>query len=256
MKIIISPAKKMNIREDELEWADLPCFLSRAEELKKYIQGLDLEQARKLWQCNETIARLNYRRFQDMDLERRLPPALLSYEGIQYQYMAPGVFEQGQWDYVQEHLRILSGFYGILKPLDGIVPYRLEMQAKVELPSGIKSLYDYWGSAICRELAADETLIVNLASKEYSRAVEPYLEAHIDYVTCVFGTPSEDGKGGFKVKVKATEAKMARGEMVRFMAERGVRDAEGLKEFDRLGYGYCQEKSGDKEYVFIKFREQ
>ena len=132
----------------------------------------------------------------------------------------------------------------------------LEMQAKVELPSGIKSLYDYWGSSICRELAADETLIVNLASKEYSRAVEPYLEAHIDYVTCVFGTPSEDGKGGFKVKVKATEAKMARGEMVRFMAERGVRDAEGLKGFDRLGYRYCQEKSGDKEYVFIKFREQ
>lgn len=256
MKIIISPAKKMNIREDELEWANLPCFLSRAEELKRYIQGLDLDQARKLWQCNEKIALLNYGRFKEMDLERRLTPALLSYEGIQYQYMAPGVFEQGQWDYVQEHLRILSGFYGILKPLDGIVPYRLEMQAKVELPSGIKSLYDYWGSSICRELAADETLIVNLASKEYSRAVEPYLEAHIDYVTCVFGTLAEDGTGGLKVKVKATEAKMARGEMVRFMAERGVRDAEGLKGFDRLGYRYCQEKSGDKEYVFIKIREQ
>ena len=144
----------------------------------------------------------------------------------------------------------------ILKPLDGIVPYRLEMQAKVELPSGIKSLYDYWGSSICRELAADETLIVNLASKEYSRAVEPYLEAHIDYVTCVFGTLAEDGTGGLKVKVKATEAKMARGEMVRFMAERGVRDAEGLKGFDRLGYRCCQEKSGDKEYVFTKIREQ
>ena len=157
---------------------------------------------------------------------------------------------------MQEHLRILSGFYGILKPLDGIVPYRLEMQAKVELPSGIKSLYDYWGSSICQELAADETLIVNLASKEYSRAVEPYLEAHIDYVTCVFGTLAEDGTGGLKVKVKATEAKMARGEMVRFMAERGVRDAKGLKGFDRLGYRYCQEKSGDKEYVFIKIREQ
>ena len=256
MKIIISPAMKMNIREDELEWANLPCFLSRAEELKRYIQGLDLDQARKLWQCNEKIALLNYGRFKEMDLERRLTPALLSYEGIQYQYMAPGVFEQGQWDYVQEHLRILSGFYGILKPLDGIVPYRLEMQAKVELPSGIKSLYDYWGSSICRELAADETLIVNLASKEYSRAVEPYLEAHIDYVTCVFGTLAEDGTGGLKVKVKATEAKMARGEMVRFMAERGVRDAEGLKGFDRLGYRYCQEKSGDKEYVFIKIREQ
>lgn len=81
MKIIISPAKKMNIREDELEWANLPCFLSRAEELKKYIQGLDLEQARKLWQCNETIAWLNYRRFQDMDLERRLTPGPLILRG-------------------------------------------------------------------------------------------------------------------------------------------------------------------------------
>jgi cytoplasmic iron level regulating protein YaaA (DUF328/UPF0246 family) len=252
MKIIISPAKKMNIREDELEWANLPCFLSKAEELKKYIQNLDLDRARQLWKCNETLARLNYGRFKDMDLERRLTPALLSYEGIQYQYMAPGVFEQGQWDYVQEHLRILSGFYGVLRPLDGIVPYRLEMQAKVELPSGIRSLYDYWGSSIYRELAADETLIVNLASREYSRAVEPYLESHIEYVTCVFGTLSEDGKGGAGVKVKATEAKMARGEMVRFMAERDIRDAEGLKDFDRLGYCYSREKSGDREYVFVK----
>ena len=92
------------------------CFLSRAEELKRYIQGLDLDQARKLWQCNEKIALLNYGRFKEMDLERRLTPALLSYEGIQYQYMAPGVFEQGQWDYVQEHLRILSGFTVSLSP--------------------------------------------------------------------------------------------------------------------------------------------
>ena len=246
-------AEWMGYPPGKATWAQVP--YAGAYELKLYRNG-QMVQARKLWQCNEKIALLNYGRFKEMDLERRLTPALLSYEGIQYQYMAPGVFEQGQWDYVQEHLRILSGFYGILKPLDGIVPYRLEMQAKVELPSGIKSLYDYWGSSICRELAADETLIVNLASKEYSRAVEPYLEAHIDYVTCVFGTLAEDGTGGLKVKVKATEAKMARGEMVRFMAERGVRDAEGLKGFDRLGYRYCQEKSGDKEYVFTKIREQ
>ena len=131
MNIIISPAKKMNVREDELDWADLPCFLSKAEELKEYIRGLSRSEARALWQCNETIAGLNYGRFQAMDLTGRLTPALLSYEGIQYQYMAPGVFETRHWDYVQQHLRILSGFYGILRPLDGIVPYRLEMQAKV-----------------------------------------------------------------------------------------------------------------------------
>ena len=255
MKLLISPAKKMRA-EDFLPPRTQPPLLEKSSQLLNYVRGLSLPQLKRLLACNESLAQEAFENFRAMELGRGTTPALLAYDGIQYKYMAPGVFTQAQLEYVGEHLRILSGFYGILKPLDGIVPYRLEMQAKVELPSGIKSLYDYWGSAICRELAADETLIVNLASKEYSRAVEPYLEAHIDYVTCVFGTPSEDGKGGFKVKVKATEAKMARGEMVRFMAERGVRDAEGLKEFDRLGYGYCQEKSGDKEYVFIKFREQ
>lgn len=94
MKIIISPAKKMNIREDELDTAGLPCFLSKAEELKEYIRSLSFEEAKELWACNEAIARLNFERFAYMDLKKRLTPALLSYEGIQYQYMAPGVFEQ------------------------------------------------------------------------------------------------------------------------------------------------------------------
>ena len=185
-----------------------------------------------------------------MNLKMRLTPALLSYEGIQYQYMAPGVFETRHWDYVQQHLRILSGFYGILRPLDGIVPYRLEMQAKLKMGS-TQDLYAFWGDRIYRELAEGEDFLLNLASIEYSRAAEKYIDRKTRFVTCVFGELS-DGK----VKVKGTMAKMARGEMVRFMAERGVRDAEGLKGFDRLGYRYCQEKSGDKEYVFIKIREQ
>lgn len=252
MKIIISPAKKMNIREDELDWADLPCFLSRAEELKTYIQSLDRLEARQLWQCNEKIAELNYGRFRDMDLTRRLTPALLSYEGIQYQYMAPGVFEQAQWDYAQEHLRILSGFYGLLRPLDGIRPYRLEMQAKIALPSGIRSLYDYWGRSLYEELAREETVVVNLASREYSKAIEPYLEPHITYITCVFGSLKEDSKENTKVTVKATEAKMARGEMVRFMAEHQVEEPEALKGFRGLGYSYCGRLSGEREYVFLK----
>ncbi len=256
MKLIISPAKKMNVREDELDWANLPCFLKKAEKLKEYIQGLSREEARRLWACNEKIAELNYTRFQGMDLTRRLTPALLSYEGIQYQYMAPGVFEQGQWDYVQEHLRILSGFYGILRPLDGIVPYRLEMQAKAAFPSGAKNLYEYWGREIYEELAREDKVIVNLASKEYSRAVEPYLTSKITWITCVFGTvetaQGAKGKEGGKVKVKATEAKMARGEMVRFLAENQAEDIKIIKDFDRLGYRYSEERSSDCEYIFIK----
>lgn len=252
MKLIISPAKKMNVREDELDWANLPCFLKKAEELKEYIQGLSQKKARQLWGCNEKIADLNYRRFQEMNLTDRLTPALLSYEGIQYQYMAPGVFEQSQWDYVQEHLRILSGFYGLLRPMDGIVPYRLEMQAKVELPSGVKGLYHYWGREIYEELTREDKVIVNLASKEYSRAVEPYLTPEITWITCVFGTAETDKGGAGRVKVKATEAKMARGEMVRFLSESRAEDTRIIKKFNRLGYRYSEERSSYNEYVFLK----
>ena len=244
MNIIISPAKKMNVREDELDPANLPCFLSKAETLKEYIRSLSLEQARTLWACNEAIAGLNYERFQTMDLTGRLSPALLSYEGIQYQYMAPGVFETRHWDYVQKHLRILSGFYGILRPLDGIVPYRLEMQAKVKLPperagqEEITSLYGYWGDLLYRELVREDKVVVNLASKEYSKAIEPFLTPDITYLTCVFGVLETDKEGRPKVKVKATEAKMARGEMVRFMAEHQVESPEELKGFDGLETEY------------------
>lgn len=283
MNIIISPAKKMNDREDELEWADLPCFLSMAELLKEYIRGMSQDEARSLWACNEKIAALNYARFKNMDLTRRLTPALLSYEGIQYQYMAPGVFERKQWDYVQKHLKILSGFYGMLRPLDGIAPYRLEMQARVSLPpdllmrhgmmsqggtvcqdgtsgpktsigwKGISSLYEFWGSSLYRELVKEDKVVVNLASKEYSKAIEPYLTPDITYLTCVFGSKECGGDGRAKIKVKATEAKMARGEMVRYMAEYGIKQPEELKGFDRLGYCYSEEYSGAGEYVFLKY---
>lgn len=260
MKIIISPAKKMNNREDELDFTGLPCFISEAEQLKCYIQGLDFEAARELWGCNEDIARLNFKRFKDMDLRRRLTPALLSYEGIQYQHMAPGVFERRQWDYVQKHLRILSGFYGVLRPLDGIVPYRLEMQAKIHMDGAagaIRSLYAFWGRKLYEELWREEQeqgeqcpVIVNLASREYSKAIEPYLEENVRFVTCVFGVREKAAGAGFKVK--ATEAKMARGQMVRFMAERSVTDMETLKEFEFLGYHYSGDASERNQLMFIK----
>ena len=145
-----------------------------------------------------------------------------------------------------------------MRPLDGIVPYRLEMQAKVKLPpdcgsqEGITSLYEYWGDLLYRELVKEDKVVVNLASKEYSKAIEPFLTPEITYLTCVFGILEADKKGRPKVKVKATEAKMARGEMVRFMAEHEVNCPEELKGFDGLGYCYHGELSGEKEYVFLK----
>lgn len=246
MKIIISPAKKMNVDTDLFSFREFPVFLKDTEKLMEWTRNLTFEQAQKLWVCNEKLAELNYQRFQDMDLEKNLTPALISYEGIQYQYMAPTVFTRDAWDYVQEHLRILSGFYGVLKPLDGVTPYRLEMQAKAGI-DGKKNLYEFWGDKLYREVLDDSRVIINLASKEYSKCIENYLCPGDRFITCVFG----EWKNG-KVVQKGTQAKMARGEMVRFMAENGLEEPEKLKSFDRLGYTFREALSSEQEFVFLK----
>ena len=130
MRIIIAPAKKMVVDTDSLPPRDLPALIERTEVLRKWVCGLSYAQQKALWRCSDAIAQQNAERFAHMDLRRNLVPALLAYDGIQYAYMAPAVFEDGHFAYVQKHLRILSGFYGVLKPFDGVVPYRLEMQAK------------------------------------------------------------------------------------------------------------------------------
>lgn len=246
MRIIISPAQKMNVDDDSLGFIDYPVFLKETRAIKQWLQGLSFEEAKKLWGCSQKLAEKNYNELKNMNLKERLTPAILAYEGIQYQYMAPTVFEDKMFSYVQNHLRILSGFYGVLKPMDGVVPYRLEMQAKTNI-NGIKGLYDFWGSRLYEEVIDDTRVIVNLASKEYSKCVEKYLKPEDQYITCVFGEISNG-----KVVQKGTYAKMARGEMVRFMAENNISDVEDIKAFDRLGYKYNIEKSTDMKYVFVK----
>lgn len=246
MKIIISPAKKMNIDTDSLPVQSEPVFLRDAEKIKKYMQALSYEEAKRLWACNDKIAELNFARFLEMDLKKNLTPAILSYEGIQYQYMAPAVFTEGALSYIQEHLRILSGFYGVLRPLDGIVPYRLEMQAGTKV-EGSANLYDFWGGKIYGNVLDGDRTVINLASKEYSRCIEHYLKPDDIFVTCVFGELKEG-----KIIQKGTLAKMARGEMVRYMAENNVTDLEGLKEFTGLGYQYQKDISKERDYIFLK----
>lgn len=247
MKIIISPAKKMRVQSDIMEEAGMPAFMEDALRLHTILKSYSMEQLKALFCANDAITRQNYERFQTMDLRKNTTPAVLAYVGLQYQSMAPDVFTENQWNYVRDHLRILSGFYGVLRACDGVVPYRLEMQAKLSV-DGKKDLYGFWGRRIYEELTADgDAVIVNLASKEYSRAVEPYLEKSDSFITCVFGTET-DGK----IKVKATAAKMARGEMVRFMAEKGVTSPEELKDFSSFGYCYRPELSSEKEYVYVQ----
>ena len=246
MRIIISPAKKMNVDTDTLEAIGTPVFLEKTTRILEWIKKLSFWEAKALWGCNDKIAEQNFRRFSEMDLYNNLTPAILSYEGIQYRYMAPAVFEDGMLAYVREHLRILSGFYGVLKPMDGVTPYRLEMQAKAGI-DGKKDLYEFWGSRLYDEVTNQDHTIINLASKEYSKCIEHYLQPEDIFITCIFGELS-----GGKVVQKGTYAKMARGEMVRFLAERRAEQPEEMKEFDRLGYEFAEGLSSETEYVFLR----
>ena len=253
MRIIISPAKKMRVDTDAFTCTRIPVFSDRAGLLKDWIRGLSYEQKKKLWAASDKITTENADRFAHMDLEKNLTPALLSYDGIQYTYMAPAVFEDGQFDYVEDHLRILSGFYGVVRPLDGLVPYRLEMQARWtdaeagELLAGYRNLYSFWGDSIYREVMDESRVLINLASKEYSRCIEKYLQPEDRFISCIFGELSGD-----RVVQKGVYAKMARGEMVRFMAGIHAEEPEEIKEFNWSGYRYDPARSTDTEYIFIR----
>ena len=159
--------------------------------------------------------------------------------------MAPKVLTTRALSYLTDHLRILSGFYGILRPFDGVTPYRLEMQAKLSVKN-YNDLYDFWGDRLFHSLVDNDRMILNLASKEYAQCIEKYITPKDRFITVEFG---ELVKG--KVKQKGTIAKMARGEMVRFLAENNISDLNELKEFRELGSAYSEELSSDSKYVFI-----
>ena len=148
--------------------------------------------------------------------------------------------------YVQRNLRILSGFYGVLKPMDGVVPYRLEMQAKVAV-GDFKNLYEFWTDALYQEVIDSSRIIVNLASKEYSRCIERYISPADRYISCVLGELENE-----KVVQKGVYAKMARGDMVRYMAENKIETPEQLKDYDRCCYHFDESRSTDTEYVFVR----
>lgn len=251
LKIIVSPAKKMNMIDEYNCEITSPVFMEYTKHLHSILKDMPREMLKSLWQCSDKLTDQNYDRLQTYSLENNRTPALLAYEGIQYQYMAPHIFTDSQWDYAAEHLRILSGFYGILKPTDGVIPYRLEMQARLKTEH-TKDLYGFWEDRLYTELVQDDnTQLLNLASAEYSKAVLPYIKPPVTYVSCTFGEEI-DGK----IKVKGTQAKIARGEMVRWMAEHQVEKIEDICGFHRLNYRFQPDYSSETEYVFLKLQKE
>ena len=263
LQVIISPAKQMRAAQDAFEVLGLPPFVRETARLHRALLDIERNEGsgglQALWNvsdkllgpCLNTLHEFGpILKNDDLDnpaLARHLSPAVMSYHGIQYQSMAPEVMDSAQLAWLQDHLWILSGLYGCVRPFHGVSPYRLEMGAKLSV-DGARDLYAFWGNRLAQAIApaGSDTTIVNLASVEYAKAVLPHLAGDATTVTCLFGEGVRNGKP----VQRSTASKKARGSMVRWMAENKVEDAAGLTEFN-LGYRYVPELSSPDSLAFI-----
>ena len=230
MKIIFSPTKQMKAVETYAFEETLPKFQEQANQLREHFTAFDLEQLKTTLKASDSICQSVYDMYHTPACKT---PALLTYSGIAFQYMAPDVFSDSEFDYVQKHLRILSGMYGMLKPFDLIEPYRLEMQTKCPF-----SLYTFWKDTLANAL--EDNFIINLASEEYAKCIRKYKPLiDVRFVDS-------------NMKEKGVYAKMARGEMVRYMAENNVQTLDELKQFDRQNYHFSPENSKENLLVFMR----
>ena len=249
MKIIISPAKKMK-REEYVAPLHRPMFLKEAGELLSFLRSLSDSEKAKVWKVKGALLSSSLSSLSMLSLEDIGSPAIFSYDGIQYTYMSPSSFTDSMLEYAEKNLRIISGLYGLLKPLDGVGTYRLEMESPISIP-GYGDLYSYWGGKIASSLMEDERVLVNLASAEYSKAVLPYLPSTVTVVTPVF----LDWEKGRYVS-KGVYAKMERGEMVRFLAETGAETVGEIMKFSSRGYQFSRFLSDSNTLCFVRKDEE
>ena len=249
MKIIISPAKKMR-REEYVAPLHRPMFLKEAGELLSFLRSLSDSEMAKVWKVKGALLSSSLSSLSMLSLEDIGSPAIFSYDGIQYTYMSPSSFTDSMLEYAEKNLRIISGLYGLLKPLDGVGTYRLEMESPISIP-GYGDLYSYWGGKIASSLMEDDRLLVNLASAEYSKAVLPFLPSSVTVVTPVF----LDWEKGRYVS-KGVYAKMERGEMVRFLAETGAETVEDIMKFSSRGYEFSRFLSDSNTLCFVRKDEE
>jgi UPF0246 protein LBA1843 len=244
MKIIIAPAKIMKIDRDSFPIQSKPQFLDKTRILERFLKSRSNEQLKDLWHASENVTKQSILQLENMNLDERLTPAILAFSGIQYQYMAPDLFTQPALDYIQKNLRILSGFYGMLRPFDGVGPYRLELNTKMV---GFRdySLYHFWSSDIAENLFKEDNIVIDLASKQYTRLVKPYLSQGRQLITVDF----QELKNG-KWKTVGVHAKMARGEMVRYIAEKQIKNPTDLQDFNDFEFQFEPDVSTKDHYVF------
>ena len=253
MKIVVSPAKSLDL-ETKLPTSRVtqPNFLVEAETLNNKLKRKSKKAIGELMSISDNLAQLNYQRYKDFSTpftKTNARPAVFTFAGDVYQGLDAYTIPESKLDLLQDTLRILSGMYGVLRPLDLMQPYRLEMGTSLKINQN-NNLYEFWGDQVTNVLndeLGDNEILLNLASQEYFKVVDPE-KIKVPVISPVF----KDFKNG-KLKIISFYAKKARGSMARYVVDHNTKTLRGLKSFDYDGYGYSEEYTEkENEPVFIR----
>ena len=258
MLIVISPAKTLDYETPATtQTQTMPRFLNRSAELINELSTLSVQDVAQLMKLSDKLASLNVARYnswtKDYD-DSEGKQAILAFKGDVYTGLDAESLSEDKLAYAQDHLRMLSGLYGVLRPLDLMLPYRLEMGTKLANKGG-KDLYQFWGNELTESLNEDlakqeESVLVNLASNEYYKAVKPK-QINAQIITPVF----KDQKNG-QYKIISFYAKKARGLMTRYIIDNAITNPEQLKRFDYEGYYYCESESEGNTFIFKREHQE
>ena len=249
MITIISPAKNMrNLKVDNIKpkmYGESRFFTNETKEIINELKKLTPWDIQSIMKVNEKIAFQSYAYFQDFNFDEEGVCGILAYDGLVFKNIKAEEFTSEDFDFANNHVRILDAFYGIVNPLDGVLPYRLEMQYKININD--KNLYKFWEDKLYKKLYSEDKVIINLASEEYAKAVRGFLDKDDIFIDIDFKI-HKDGK----LKTMATYAKMARGQMIKYIIENKINNPEDLKDFTFNGYKFDHNLSTNKKYVFVR----
>ena len=254
MIIVLSPAKTLDYEFESTHEYSVPAFLNQSSKLIGELKEKEPKDIASLMGLSDKLATLNYDRYQSWSASKKVSvdskPSMLVFKGDVYQGLKAEDLSKSEMKFAQKHIRILSGLYGILRPLDLMKPYRLEMGTKLQTSQG-KNLYEFWGNKVQKNVLDElnnhkSDLLINLASKEYFTVLGK-LPEDINVVTPIF----KDYKNG-KYKIISFYAKKARGLMSRWIIQNKITDFEDLKNFNVDGYKYSKAESTITTPVFLR----
>jgi len=243
MMFILSPARHIRIIETDIKHTEL-LFAKNANTILDRLKDYAPWELESILKTNANIAMKAFMDTHDFHSSEIVTPAMFAYDGLVYKNLDPFRLNKQTVEYSQSAMRIISALYGLLRPFDGIWPYRLEMRSKLLIDN--KNLYDFWADKIYRSLFENENFVINLASEEYAKIIRRYLKSRDLFIDIAFFSIVKGRR-----KISTNLAKMARGQMARFILENGIDTPEPLKDFDWGGFRYVNNLSSPTQYAYM-----